>query len=622
MNHFVLSSIALCSLSSLFTPALRDGLAEEVVLSPIVVQGNPLDLFSDDTEKSLQTFSSRAQRSQGVTGAQRVEGGPLSTQLKRNLGLPISDSGQPGATAQVRGVGFSAEETQVDSLGVPLTPVQGGGFDFSLFPEFLWGDVLYGTGPQATVSDPRAVAGRLSLVPITSSSLENRQSHAWFGQSYSSAVLSQTWVGAKFEDRFAATAGWSDGKVSGPSGAFSTKSIIAEGSSQIEWVVNGLGSSMTSELDGTISYPTPGATQKTRRGILSTQATRWLGNNSLVRGLAFVDLGDLDYSDTSHSFESKTKANQYGGELGYFDGPFKLGTTVRMTSVDLDSRALPKETYWGLRASRSFVISEASRWKVSPTLQTQHLSAYGLHPAASLSLSGVLGDGVLPDSHTEVGYVPKFPTLLSRYSNEVWYHGNPDLLPERVFYFKERFQNEFGANSLATELYAQLRLDTQNLAPPTPINEGSSKALSWLNQVDRDFGSGISAGESFTLSYSKVATSGFAISYLPWAISKTRVSVQDPSARQRWRSQLLYTLSSSREYHTSTTSNLILPGYATLDWLASINLYADQPSSLEWVGSRIDLNFGVDDLFNQNPQIVYDVLGAGRVFRVALSGRF
>ena len=51
--------------------------------------------------------------------------------LTNDLPYAATDPSRPGQTSQFLGLGSSSEDTDVQTLGIPLNSPQGGGFDFS-----------------------------------------------------------------------------------------------------------------------------------------------------------------------------------------------------------------------------------------------------------------------------------------------------------------------------------------------------------------------------------------------------------------------------------------------------------------------------------------------------------
>ena len=122
---------------------------------------------------------------------------------------------------QFRGLGRSAEDTDVQALGIPLNPPQGGGFDLSIFPQFLWASFEFQAGPALGTFDPRGTAGSLTLVPWTSQALASGL--AGSGRAIalgSTANLFQVSAAASDGKSVAAVVGTSAGAAQGPSAAF------------------------------------------------------------------------------------------------------------------------------------------------------------------------------------------------------------------------------------------------------------------------------------------------------------------------------------------------------------------------------------------------------------------
>jgi hypothetical protein len=128
-----------------------------LVLPPVIVKGTATDLILVD-QVSPQTHVSH-----GFDGSS----GSSVKALEENLSLPVSQYGSGAPLSQFKGLGRSVEDTNVQTLGVPLNLPQGGGFDFSTFPQFFWASYRFQAGAGLGAYDPRAVSGTLTLTPWT-----------------------------------------------------------------------------------------------------------------------------------------------------------------------------------------------------------------------------------------------------------------------------------------------------------------------------------------------------------------------------------------------------------------------------------------------------------------------
>jgi hypothetical protein len=109
----------------------------------------------------------------------------LQRTLVQKIPLSMTDQGSPGSLSQIRGMGISAEDTNVQAFGIPLNYAQGGGFDFSVFPAYLWTDLRWRLGGNPLSLDPRGVSGTLSLTPWSARALHEAQPRTEVGGQYS-----------------------------------------------------------------------------------------------------------------------------------------------------------------------------------------------------------------------------------------------------------------------------------------------------------------------------------------------------------------------------------------------------------------------------------------------------
>src|SRR4051812_17803177 len=92
--------------------------AQEIELPPAVAEGSAADVLLQDPVVPVR--EGKPAPNTGTVGVERS--------LLDDLALPISASG-PGELANFRGLGRSSEDTNVQTLGIPLNGPQGGGFD-------------------------------------------------------------------------------------------------------------------------------------------------------------------------------------------------------------------------------------------------------------------------------------------------------------------------------------------------------------------------------------------------------------------------------------------------------------------------------------------------------------
>ena len=191
----------------------RGAVAEQIDLPPIVKEGAAGEVLQFDAVVPAQSGAVG-----GVTGNGSVVSG-----LQDQLPVSLSQSGRPGNLAQVRGYGISSEDVDVQSFGISLNPPQGGGFDLSVFPFYLWSGFNFQSGPSLNGLNPSARSGTLALIPWSADALKKTGPQSRVGEFYSTSGVNQIFVGHKYQESLAWVAGYSFLKSVGPSGVVSTR---------------------------------------------------------------------------------------------------------------------------------------------------------------------------------------------------------------------------------------------------------------------------------------------------------------------------------------------------------------------------------------------------------------
>ena len=241
----------------------------------VVEDASPTDLLNQDPLLPLQSGESST-----VNGS-----GNAQKSLLDHIPLNSTSYGKAGTLSQFRGLGRSADDTQVQSLGVSLNPAQGGGFDFSTFPQYLWSDFQFQLSPGLAALDARANSGVVSLIPWTQSALASKGKGARLTGFGASSSLGQFSVGVKTTDDFAILAGWSVGAAQGPSGSVSGR----WGSGAIRGHYHLLATNLKSEISGPFQARTPEARLRTVRVIPIFQVDADLSQSMLLKTSFFYD---------------------------------------------------------------------------------------------------------------------------------------------------------------------------------------------------------------------------------------------------------------------------------------------------------------------------------------------
>ncbi len=360
--------------------------------------------------------------------SQLTGSGNLDQSISQTLAIPITPAtGGAGQLSQVRGLGRSAEEMNVEVFGVPLNPAQGGGFNFSIFPQFVWSSFEFRSGPVLGGSDPRAVAGGLVLRPWTAEAAENPRIASRVTAFYSGLGVAQ-FSTAYDSGNSALLVGWSLGDVRGPTSS-GTFRLADDGDSK--WTLHVLGTSL--ELD------TPQTSEKlvSRRVIPVVQNETREGDRRVHRSSFFYDGSYNAYSSSDGAnVSSLDRVNQIGAEHASFSPEWSYGAAARHIRFVALSSSPPSETQLHLRLLRK--IDLGSGLSLLPALQGVAVTQLGVFPEAFIGAEKRLPERVR--AFTRVGLSRRVPSLLDRFyvlpaSPQVGqgYVGNPELTPERAW---------------------------------------------------------------------------------------------------------------------------------------------------------------------------------------------
>lgn len=442
--------------------------AEVTEIAPIVrdLELSPADELMADPVVPKQS---------GAVSEASASGG-IDATLSREAAVPLTYTGQPGAAAQIRGFGRSAEDVQTQMLGVPLNPPQGGGFDFSVFPAYLWSRYGLQLGAVAGGPDPRGVSGALSLTPWTADALAG----AWEGRQVvalcSGAGFGQ-FAARGASEHVAAVLGYSVGDAHGPSGALSAAQ--SWGSARVS--AHLVASDIDTESLGSRSYPTPRARQRSARWVPILQADLGERRPSVS---AFYDGGKIRYEDPDSAYLSDDRIQQWGVQAAWRPTEiWRFGALVRRTTYQKLDFDAPTETQLQAQVTRTHRFGE--RWILEPTFQALVTTRFGLSPTESLGARYRIEEAQA--LFARLSFTKKAPTLADRYYvYPGLFTGNPALKPETVWSGVIGWENapsSAGALAQTIEADVQYRADAQvnsTLAGGVlfPVNQGSARILS------------------------------------------------------------------------------------------------------------------------------------------------
>lgn len=385
--------------------------AREALLEPIEIRGTPSGAWSS---------SSLIPSQQGELGSSH----PRTAQhwLEGETSLPVAEYGLPGGLTQFRGVGVSADDVAVEALGVPLNPPQGGGFDFSSFPTFVWSAYQLDMGLSTGLSGPAGPGGRLSLTPWTAHALEEPGAAYEVRSFWASSEHYELSVGHHRDKKIAAQLGMTDGVSRGGAGAFSWKAVEgATGDGRVDVAIHLLGATTITETPGSTVFSTPRAFQTSHRMIPFAQMDS-RSSHALLKTSVYGDLHYLSYDDPDSGLVTRDHTNQVGAQAFWLLNPWRIGFSGRRTAFTRIGFDAPTE--WATRLQGAW-RSQLGALMIEPNATLDSVSRLAFWPGGGLTLkSGPAFAGI--------GLSYRFPSLVDRYYDVPFFSGNPALKPEKT----------------------------------------------------------------------------------------------------------------------------------------------------------------------------------------------
>ncbi len=566
-------------------------------LPPIVAEGQPFDLLNEDF--AVPASSSEIRHPEGSGGIQRG--------LLRETPLTVTDLGSPGSASSILGLGRSSEETNVTALGIPLNPAQGGGFDLSTFPQFLWADREFRLGPAVGPSDARATAGTLKLMPWTDQALYSLGSGIQLTQLYSGAGVIQLSVAAKAEDRVAAIAGFSDGEMRGPSVGLSGR----WGRGRLQGKYHFLGSRLEVDSSGPASLPTPGATQLTSRWIPVAQADWAFSSDQILKTSIFYDGQYVRYEDPNSGTVTGDQVRQGGLQASFLTGLWRFGLGLRRADYHSAAFSAPTETVLTGVAARTWVWG---RWSLEPSIQGTAVTALGAHPGASVGVRRDLEEPPVEVATSNLfqwfargSFSKRFPSLLDRFARYSGYIGNPALKPERDWTLLTGLDFRRGDLETTLELYSQLKQEASQLVGTSPQPIGSARVFGVHHRARFEPVPSLTVSNGLMLAHSRVLATGRNFSYLPAVTDVIQIELEILKSDPEGVANVGIRTAGKRQ----APSGRDLPGYALMDAGARVTLR-----------KTLELSLRLENLLDRRIELVEDFPISGRTLVVSALGQF
>lgn len=526
----------------------------------------------------------------------------LERSLLRSSDLPILNFGTRGNLIQPKGFGLASEEVDVQAFGFSLSPPQGGGFDFTSFPTFLWGNVEVRKGPALNQANPVGGSALLALQPWTTSALEaadseNRSSgtakSAKFGSSAHSQGYQELYAGfASRTLEAGGIAGVSFGEIQGTSGMVTQGWQIG----RYHGAFHTLATDQTANTSGPTSFPSPGARVKKARVIPVLQTNYDFTERLRVLNTISFDWGRLNYEDPNSGFQTADFVRQLGTETSVQIASTKIGASYRATQYASSylNWPVPLQHFAHLQIS-SLIDTElgTALFTLDPTLQLLWHSDFGWFPVASLGFKHEEIAASRTD-YMRLSAAPRLPSLLDRYGSSPDFRGNPNMKPENNLTallgseWKPTHKLKFQIES-----FFQYKSPVRVSLPSTLINLDEAWLASVSGYAQADLEHGLEFSLRPTLSASRVIGSAQSYPYLPVLANLVRLNYVPLSTR-------LLCLGIQHRVYSSQVRGVgtgeEVPGYGVIDLDLKLSPF---PSA-----GRLQLNLAVDNLFDRNLEIL------------------
>lgn len=491
-------------LSILFSTALLLP-SDTIELPPVIhevpsrtVNGEQVDEFSGSVLSELLTAS-----------------GSVAKNVGNQIPIPVLDSGRPGGNSQIRGLGKSAEELSVQTLGVSLNPAQGGGFDFSMLPSFLWADFQFSTS---------SAGGRIQLTPWTALQMkESKTAGQRYGMQFGSQGDFQALAGASIPLKSSLLVGINSGNLNGISGSWSGKHIISPRNTLHAHL---LATDHRAQMPGTVSFPTTRAHQRGKRWIPILNHNWTLNPQATLDSTAYWDGSELEFQDPDYGMSSRDFTRRFGMSQEYRWKNLTLNGTFDHLQYYQTGFRPPDENHGRLGIQQKIIIRDrpTSILSISPHLELVHATSMESYPVANVMMHHdyYFDYNRKTNSFFQMSFSRRLPSLVDRYYNLPWYQGNPQLKPESVVTFSTGTKIHAKKLELSFQLQNQLRWATQvqtmrsvegkenfhsstsNYKILTMENRGKASVLSLIQQLKMPIASSLEINESTLISHSRI----------------------------------------------------------------------------------------------------------------------
>lgn len=594
---------------------------ETVTLDPVIADGTPADALKfDPIVPSLKTKTTL-----------RASNGGIAKDLENSLPYHFSDNNRAGNVVNFSGAVKAAEEIDVNVMGIPLNAPQGGGFNLTSFPQYLWNGFNFQVGPALGAYDPRGVAGSLSLRLWSQEALFTEESGYRVTGFHSTSHVQQFSIGYDKEKNLGIMAGLSTGKVQGPAGSVSYRGYES-GKFKSKFHLIATDQKVQDFQSERSTQAT--ADYRTVRVIPILQADYEFAPGVLLKTNFFYDHAYLETDDPSNATgvqRERSHIMQGGVETALISGNTKIGLGARQVDFNRLTFAAPRESILNLQATHTIKSGE---YTLDHTIGGTAITRFGLKPMATLGLRREisLGENSSYGNFIRLGYHNRFPSLIDRFTIYVipgfsglpYAIANPDLGVEKVT------SSELGADYHSTDVNASFTVfsryskDTRyyqtaviNYAgPPTitrsgqVINYGDSYTFGILPSVDYRALPVLTLGTKVNWTKARYETAHEPVLYQPEWVGIITADLHDSQERYGLAvvQKLATSFLSGSEESTAFTR---LPGYGYVDLAARAKFTESVTGSL-----------GVENLFDRQIQFRKSQPTQGRIYVMSAVGVF
>ncbi len=556
----------------------QDETNSEIVLSPVIVDGTPSDVLK---------FDPIVPSTYGTTTLKASNGG-IAKDISNQLPFHLSDNMKPGNVVNMSGNVRTAEEFDVNVLGIPLNAPQGGGFNLTSFPQYMWSGFNFQLGPSMGAYDPRAIAGSLSLKLWTQDALLDEKKETRITAFDSTNKISQHSVGVDIGKKFAINLGSSRGNVKGPAGSLSARLLETD---RVKTKFHLIATRQKTE-----DFQSERSTQATAdytvmRVIPILQADADISSNVIFKSSFFWDHTYLKTDDPTNVMSvthERAHVRQGGVETALILGKTRLGVGARQVDFKRLTFSAPEEKMLNLQATHSLQISDHT--VIEPTIGGTAVTRFGFKPMATLGIRHeTTEDAQTFGQFLRLGYHNRFPSLLDRYTlyrvtgfaGPAYAAPNPDLKVERVYsgelgldFKHERFSSSltgFGRYSKDARYYknavVSYAFGPTVVSSGQVINNGDAYTYGAIHAIDFDVTSFLTLGTKVNWTKSRYRKTQEEFLYQPEWVGIGTIDIHDPL--QKMGLQISQkTASNFISASEESSARSPLPGYYFMDLMA------------------------------------------------------